>query len=118
MAQIHVLDGDGQNYRVVAHATTPAGNNAVGNAWSAVLVAAGRNTTIMPTGNGLGQISAAEAASVAAGTTIEWVFTVPIPISGSNANKAAALNASVATLIADGLAQLAAKYNYFGYTNR
>lgn len=74
MSKLHVLGGSGDEFLVVVHGPTPAGNNSAGFAWSTLLVNAKRNTTIMTTGSGPGQITTAEANSIAGGTVIEGVF--------------------------------------------
>lgn len=113
MAAIHVLEGDGQRYRVVAHITTPAGSNKVGNTWAACIAAAGLTTSVLPTGTGLGQITSAEVAELAAGTKFEVVVTVDVPGAGLTQAKIAAL---VQTAVNDELQRLKNRFDYYGYT--
>jgi len=76
MSKLHVLRGtQSLDYTIVVHGPTPAGNNSAGVAWSACLVAAGLAQTQMTIGSGPGQISQAEADGIAAGTTMEAVFS-------------------------------------------
>jgi hypothetical protein len=117
MAALHVLEGDGIRYRVVAHTATPAGNNTAGNSWKNCLLSAGLNTTTLAEGVGVGQITAAEKAQVVAGDVIEMVFTIDVPTVGTNGNKLVAVQNAVAKMQADYLAQLQERFRYFGYTN-
>jgi hypothetical protein len=76
MSRLHILQQVQPNtYQVVVHAQTPAGNNSVGLAWSAVLVAAGLARTRLPIGTGPGMITQVEADQVVAGTLIEAALT-------------------------------------------
>lgn len=117
MAALHILEGDGQNYRVVVHHATPTGNNANGTSLKNCVLAAGLNTTVMSEGAGLGQITPAEKSQIVAGDILEMVFTIQIPTTGTGANKLAYVQAAVASKRTDYLAQLAERLNYFGYTN-
>lgn len=117
MAARHVLEGDGNTYKVVCHVATPLGNNAVGNAWSAVIVAAGINKSILPVGNGLGEITTAENNQITAGTLLEVVLNIKVPNIGTLVQKQAALNNGTANGVAEELAKLQATYNFYGYTN-
>lgn len=117
MAALHVLEGDGIRFRVVAHAAVPAGNNTAGNSWKSCLIASGMNTTILPEGAGVGQITTAEKNQIIAGDVIEMVFSVDIPTVGTNGNKLAIVQAAVAKMRADYLAALASKFSFYGYTN-
>ncbi len=117
MAALHVLDGDGIRFRVVAHATVPPGDNTAGKSWKSCLIAAGMNTTILAEGSGVGQITTAERNQIIAGDVIEMVFTVEIPTVGTNGNKLAIVQAAIAKMQADYLAQLGNKFQFYGYTN-
>lgn len=113
MASIHILDGDGTNYRVVCHVTTPAGNNASGISWATALVNSGRITSVLPTGTGSGQITAAELAQIAAGTTLELVVTAPIGSANGNTTEIANM---IAIQRAAALTVLQGILKYFGYS--
>ncbi len=81
MPDIHILDVVGNTLRVACHIPVPVGNNAAGVAWSVVLVNSGNaKASILQTGTGPGQILAAEAAQLAAGTLVEVVMVQPVEI--------------------------------------
>jgi hypothetical protein len=78
MSDIHVLDVSGGSIRIACHIPVPSGNNSVAVPWSTALVNSGRAAaSVMPTGTGAGQIVAAEAAQLAAGTLVEIVLGAP-----------------------------------------
>jgi hypothetical protein len=114
MAKIHVLDSDGNGvYRVVLHTPVAGGNNSAGHAWTDVVVAAGLNTSILPEGTGIGEISTAELADITAGNVLEIVSSINAESGGATAGS---LTALANQIIADRTAQLAQKYKFFGYT--
>lgn len=116
MSSVHVLDGDGHSYRVVAHFAMPAGNNSAGVAWKAAALAAGlTGTTVLPTGNGPGQIDSAELAQVQAGDVAEIVVSV-LPESGgtNNATRQATVSAQIAVAVADAQADWQRRLRYYG----
>lgn len=117
MAALHVLEGDGIRFRVVVHTAVPVGNNTAGNSWKNCLISAGMNTTVLTEGVGVGQITTAERNQIIAGDVIEMVFTVDVPTVGTNGNKLAIVQAAVAKMQADYLAQLTNRFQFFGYTN-
>lgn len=117
MAALHVLEGDGIRYRVVAHTNTPNGNNSANNSWKNCILSAGLNTTVLSEGTGVGQITTAEKNQVVAGDVLEMVFTVDIPTVGTTNNKLAAVQNAVAKMQADYLAQLQERFRFYGYTN-
>jgi len=115
MAKIHAFDfQEGGVCRVVLHTAMASGNNAVGNSWKNVWLAAGRNTTGMVEGTGIGQISTAEKASVVAGDVIEISAQIPnnVVVQG-----AVAVNAFADQIITAMKAKYAAEFNYYGWTN-
>ena len=117
MSNIHVLAGAGLNrYTVVVHVATPAGNNAAGVPWSTAIVNAKRNTTVLLTGNGVGQITAAEAAQVAAGTVLEGSFDWGDDPAWTNGQRIADLDTRAAQLAAELLGRTGADLKYFGFT--
>ncbi len=114
MSKIHAFTGDTSgNCRVVLHAAMPAGSNLVGRTWKACWLAAGRNTTEMAEGTGIGQIPPAEKAQVLAGDVIELSGHVPLAVVLQGA---AAVSAFADSLIATRLASLSQEFNYYGYT--
>ncbi len=92
MADMHVLTGDGNRYRVVMHFDVPAGNNSAGVAWSdAVPKSAGLGElgnpatpkTILRDGDGTGAtIDATEKTAVESGAMFEHVADFLIESSG------------------------------------
>jgi hypothetical protein len=115
MAKIHAFDfGEGGVCRVILHTAMPPGNNIVGNSWKNVWIAAGRNTTSMAEGTGVGTITTTEKASIVAGNVIEISGQIPsnIVVQG-----AVAVNAFADNLITEVLARLATQLNYYGWTN-
>jgi hypothetical protein len=117
MSRIHVLQRTGLNtYDCVVHSPTPAGNNSAGFAWSAVLANAGLNVTRMATGTGVGQITSAEAAQVAAGTVIETQFTWEDNPTWNNTQRLADLSTRADQAVAGALSQYAERLKFFGAT--
>lgn len=115
MAKIHAFDCDDDGrYRLVIHTAMPTGNNSVGSTWKSVWLAAGRASTLMTEGTGIGQISAAEKASVLAGDLIEINAHVPTEVVSQGA---AAVNAYVDKLISQVLEKLSRQLAYYGWTN-
>lgn len=113
--KIHALTCDNSgNCQVVLHTPIPSGNNAVGQSWKSVWMAAGRNVSSLVEGIGLGQIGAAELASVVAGDVMEIADTIPITVV---AGGAAAVNAMGDVLIASAKATFQQQLNYFGWTS-
>lgn len=73
MAKIHILAGSGGAFQAVIHAPTPAGNNDAGVSWKTAIANSASRASVMPVGNGSGQISTAEANQVAGADLIEAV---------------------------------------------
>ncbi|HSW46505.1 MAG TPA: hypothetical protein VLM89_13135 [Phycisphaerae bacterium] len=114
MSKVHAFTGDTSGgCRVILHTAMPAGNNLVGRTWKSCWIAAGRNTTSMVEGNGIGQISAAEKAQVVAGDVIELSGEVPLSVVGQGT---AAVSAFADALVATRLGSLANEFNYYGHT--
>lgn len=113
MSAIHILEGDGTNYRVVCHVTTPGGNNSSAVSWATALVNSGRIASVLPTGTGPGQITAAELAQIAAGATLELEILVPIGSANGNTTEIANM---IAIQRAAALAVLQNILKYFGYS--
>lgn len=112
MSKIHILDRQNWNYRVILHASTPAGNNSAGKAWAGILVAIGMQTT-MAVGIGPGQIAQAEADAIAAGTTMEIATSILVESGGATQ---ASLDDMVDRIIQVERQKLQAQYKYYGYT--
>lgn len=117
MAKIHVLEGNTNNlYTVAVHATTPAGNNAAGTAWSDAIKNSGRATSILTVGNGPGQIATNEMNQITAGTIIEASFQWGDDPAWTNAQRQADLDLRATQLTTELLARYQAELRYFGFT--
>lgn len=117
MARMHILQSGGNNqYNVIVHAPTPAGNNSAGILWSTAIVNAGLARTQMTTGTGAGQITTSEANQVTAGTVIEASFVWGDDPSWSNANRTADLNTRATQAVNAVLADYSARLKWFGQT--
>jgi hypothetical protein len=91
----------------------PSGNNLVAKSWKSCWLAVGRNTTSLTEGDGIGQISSAEKATVVAGDVIELSAVIPL---GVVAQGGSAVNAFADALVATQLGVLADELNYYGWT--
>lgn len=85
MSDMHVLEADEDGrFKIVMHFAVPAGNNAAGVPFPTILVNAGRNTTVLPDGDGnAGTISNGEKTAIQNGTVREHVANDPIQSDGS-----------------------------------
>jgi len=118
MARIHLLVGgsDG-SFTAVVHTPVPGtGNNAAGVQWRTALANSGLNKTSMTTGNGPGQITTAEANSVANGSVLETTFPWFDNPLWTPAEKNANLNETADRAVAEATADFQKRLNYFGYT--
>lgn len=114
---IYVLSGTTNNqYTVVVHTPTPAGNNAAGISWVNAIVGSGRNKSVLSVGAGPGQITQTEMNGVLAGTIIESTMNWQDDPTMSNANRVTALNTTVAQLANATSSRWATELNYYGYT--
>ena len=118
MADMHVLVGGGNKWRVVMHFLVPDENNSVAVSYRAALVASGLGgTTSMAEGVGAGQITAAEKAQIEAGEVLEQVELLSVESGGTAPAQLRAairkLYASVQTRIID---QMKKQLRYFGHT--
>lgn len=99
------------------HEPVPAGNNAAGVSWRTALVNSGMGgTSIMPTGTGAGQISAAELAQIEAGELREVSFTFENNPAWTNAQRNAAMDAQIATISRETQAHILDALRLFGAT--
>lgn len=73
MAKIHIISGSNNTFQAVVHAPTPAGNNDAGVTWKTAIANSATRVSVMPIGNGSGQITTAEANQVAGADIIEAV---------------------------------------------
>lgn len=114
MSKVHLLRNLGnKQYEVVMHAAIPAGNNLAGHSWQSVWIAAGMNTTRLTTGSGPGQISAEEAAQIAAGSVMEFMCILPAESGGATQES---LDSMVDRHLAGCLVYLGDMLKYYGYS--
>lgn len=114
---MHVLDAnDDGEFTVVMHFAVPLGNNQAGVPFSIILVNAGRNTTVLPDGDGTkGTIGAAEKLEIENGTVREHVARDPIQSDGTTLTKTrAALREFYASEKTRSNAELARQLPWFG----
>jgi hypothetical protein len=117
MARIHVLSGDGgNNFSAVVHAPTPTGNNAAGFAWSACILQAGLNVSVLTVGNGPGQTTQQEMNGIQAGTILEANFPFQDDPTQTNAQRLAYLDTLATQYITDLISRYQARLQYFGLT--
>lgn len=112
MSKLHVLDAHGRHYTVVLHTDTPTGNNLAGKAWVNIQASLGTQTA-MTIGTGPGQISQAEADSIAAGTILEIRESVLLESGGMSLDS---INEMVDQIILTEKKKLQDRYDYYGYT--
>ena len=111
MAKVHCLKTGGGATTSVIHYLTPAGSNSASITWANAIVASGNNKTILTTGTGVGQISSAEAAQIAAGEVIEVITDLQIDSSGGSA---AQVLPTIERVIAEDKLRLAASLKWYG----
>lgn len=117
MSDIHVLEGNGNKWRVVMHIPIPVGDNEVNKSHRDALVATGRNTSEMPVGPGLGEITQAEMDQITAGAVFEEVRQFDIFGAGStNAERTTALKAFYTQVKGDIFNKLEKGLRYYGYS--
>lgn len=123
MAQMHILNGDGQgSWRVAMHFDVPDANNAVGVNYRTALIRSGivepPFTVLLEIGDGLeGTITVAEKAELAAGIKVERVFTLAIDGKGAtNASRIASLSNHYNILKAITIDKLKHRLKFFGHT--
>lgn len=117
MADIHILDRNGEQARAVFHVAVPVGVNVVGVAWSEALVNARLVTpSVMSSGTGAGQIDTTEVAGLAAGTLLEVVVHVIPDSVGSVGERLAYIRAVYTQATSQALAILQAHLKFWGLT--
>jgi hypothetical protein len=112
MSKIHVLEANGDYYRIVLHFNIPGGSNTAGVSWQNVMATV-QTGSVLPEGTGPGEISTAELASIVAGTVGEHIANLRLKSGGTTT---ANLNALVDKVINDHLAALQVRYEYYGFT--
>lgn len=120
MANTHVLTQHGTLLKIVLHIAIPNTNNAVGTNWRTAvvnsLVFGNPPGSIMPTGNGAGQITSAELANIANGSLIEVVDEYS-PNAAEVASGATYLAAMYTVRSAVWLNYYQAVLNFFGFVS-
>jgi len=118
--KIHVMTAVGPNqYRVIVHVPTPAGNNSAGFAYSACAVASGMNVTELGDGGvspGLGQTTTTERNAIIAGTVLEGSLLFTDDPADSNAQRSAKLDQQAAQLGAGIVEDFQRRFKWFGAT--
>lgn len=71
MAKIHILSGSGGTFQAVVHAPTPVGNNDANVLWKTAIANSATRASVLPVGNGAGQITNAEANQIISADIIE-----------------------------------------------
>lgn len=112
MSKIHILSAGNWDYSVILHTSTPGGSNSAGKSWSDILVAMGMQTSMI-VGTGPGQITQAEANSIAAGDTIEIVASILVESGGATQES---LDEMADKIIQVEKQKLQMQYKYYGYT--
>lgn len=118
MSRMHILSSAGLNlYNVVVHAPVPAGNNTAGVSWKTAIANSGiQPASVLPTGNGPGQITTAEANQVTGGDLIEAPFQWGDDPAWDNPTRIADLNTRAGQAVAEVTARFRDQLKYFGYT--
>lgn len=118
MADMHVLDGDGQRWRVAMHFPVPDANNAVGVNYRTALVNSGLGgTTVMAEGTDPGEINATEKADVQSGAVFEYIASFLVESGGtSNAQLRDSLRQFYTTEKNGILTRLQDRLRYYGHT--
>lgn len=115
--RMHIMEQGALNqYRVIVHAPTPAGNNSAGFLWALVLINAGLAVTSMKIGASAGQITQAEADQVAAGTMIETQLVWEDNPAWTAAERTADLNARATIAVNETLTRYSALLKQYGRT--
>lgn len=116
MSRLHVMQANGINqYDVVVHSPTPAGNNAAGRTWTEVLINSGLNVSTLPVGSGGGRISNAENNQIIAGTVFETRFSWGDDPTWNNATRQADLNTRAAQAVEAAVAEFQKQMRFFGH---
>jgi hypothetical protein len=102
-------------YDVVVHSPTPAGNNSAGVAWSEVLVNSLSNVSSLPVGSGGGRISNNENNAILAGTVFETRFAWTDLPTWTNPERAADLNSRAAQAVTLAVADFQRRMRFFGH---
>ncbi len=113
MADYVLLEGSDKNnrIRVIVHSDVPAGNNAVGVAWSDALVGFLSDTvSVVP----VSLLPPGRQAELDAGTKYEWSLSFEDDANESPVTRLANIEAAVAVGEADQIAELSNRLRYWG----
>lgn len=115
MSKIHVLGSDNNGkYFIVAHISTPVGNNTAGKSWKDVALKVGvLGSSRLIVGVGPGEITQEEMDSILAGDTLELSGSIHLESGGATPSS---LDEMVDELITTQKANLQGRYKYYGYT--
>jgi len=113
MADIHIGTIDGSEVSVVLHFAIPATNNASAVPWRTIAARVFGTTALLAGDGTAGTISAAEAASIVAGSLVEVATTFKI---GLNNPTGAQLDAAFTAAQTVFLTEFQARYNRYGAT--
>ncbi len=80
MSNIHVLEKNGNSYRLAYHIAIPAANNGAGISYQTAIVNSGLSSpSVLKSGDGTaGTINATETSQIAAGSLVEVVANVAV----------------------------------------
>lgn len=113
MSRLHILASG----HCVLHEPVPPGNNAAGVPWRTALVNSGMGgTSVMPTGTGPGQITAAELAQIAAGALYETAFEFVRDPNWTTAQRNEAMDECITRASGDALDKITYALRWFGAT--
>lgn len=113
MSKLHVLAGKDNTYTIVVHGAV-SGSNSAGKTWASVLVASGRNTSVLNVGTGPGETDQTEMDSIIAGTTMEGVFAFTDNPSWNSTQRNAELDAQATSCLAQTTARLTSELKWYG----
>jgi hypothetical protein len=120
MATVHILQYiGGGNYRAVLHVPMPTGSNEVGTPWKTCYLATflpRSPATILPVGNGPGQISQSESNSISSGDLMEFEFVVTDDSGGDPILRNTIIDTVAADVKKNKLEELQQALRFFGYT--
>ena len=118
MSKVHIGAARDGLYRMVIHTTIPVGNNSANESWVNCVLEDRKDelgvvSSALTTGTGTYQITAAELASLQAGTIIEYEASVHAESGGASA---VSIDAIADSVIAQEQGRLQARYKYYGHT--
>lgn len=112
MSRLHILAGG----QCVLHEPVAATNNSAGVSWRTAIVNSGMATTRLPTGDGPGQITAAELLQVQSGEVYEVAFQVDIPVGANASQRNAIMDTEITKASNEAQARIVKDLRWFGLT--